>query len=718
MTISRGASGIAMRFLSPLGGIVRRIKVQPPVKRFQFFPIIPPETELTNPQEIKTLISEINPDLVLGENVKQWRGHVIECFVKHLVLGCLRRRQINPGRMGILEFRKLRRRLIDLGIRTEKLDINWEERPRVIDIVPALTNAFVASNLGEKKLVVFVESRESAKIQVPILDETQDINFVNWKYLKLMSNLSDRFIKRYLDPYYNRLWKFANISQKIMLALLVLDIKGDELVNRCLSKFDIEGISLLKYLLITKPALAFLMGVNLIYLDDINTFWNSAYKSTLAVQKLGETLKYDLSDKAEIISGLRAFKRTEDMQYLRPIFMLLSQATKSEKPADKLKEIIGKLVSILQEYKEIKILPKALWRYYFSLSRVDKEVFIHALWRLAAGIPSESIEVDAVRQEKIMIVNLSPTINVKWEFDKEGEKCFAPELTPSGRGINVAVALRALGIDPVVLGVRGGKVGERYIELLKNIGLDAENFVETADDTRLFHILSSPEEIIIDDPPMQLTKEEFEELRTKIVEKATEGTIVVLSTGLPEGKFLRFNVEHSVKQLIDDLKAKGAIVYVDSRTDGLQAAYRAKADLIKCNRKEFAKFTGTKEKELDDLHILAREMKKIVSHGVTTVIVTLDKEGALLATEKGVLHAIPPEIKVENPVGSGDTLLGAYTKKISEGEDPREAFKFATAMATLSAAHPSTGLAMKIEREELLQRVQEIISQIKLEDVG
>jgi|GEM_PF-5400646 len=708
------APNILAKALLPLGRAAQNIKVQPPVKQFSYFPVIPPEKQIDNTDEVKTLIQKINPDLKIEGDQKNWRSQVMSQFIEHLIKGCLRRPEINPRRIGYFEFKKLRERFSELGIRIEKLEMDWSSRPRVVELVPRLTEAFISSDLGKKELVIFVESSESAKIQIPIFDETQDVDLVDWKCLKPMSNLSEYFIEKYLHSYYQRRWSIASFSQKALLALLFLDYKGYEVVNWYFEAFGIEGVNPFTYLLVSKPAFAFLLSVNSGYFSNIHNYWNNAYQGALSCQRLAELFKYDLADKVGIVNALRFFKKDNDMGHLAPIFSMLSSAQKSEKPPEKLKEAMSSLVSVLKEYKEIKMFPKALEKYYFSISQKEKENFIKALWAMAAGIPSGPIGEATEKSDKIMIVNLSPTINLKWRFDAEGEEWFKPELTPSGRGVNVAIALRALGIDPLIMGVRGGELGEAYIELLKKIGLDAENFVKTADQTRLFHILSSPDEIVIDDPPMKLTKEEFKELRDKIVEKAKKDAIVVLSTGLPKGEFIRFSVEHSIKQLIDDLKAKGAKVYVDSRTDGLKAAYRAKADLIKCNRKEFAEFMDIKEKDSEDLEILAGAMKTLISHGIPMVIVTLGEKGALLATKDGVVHSFPPEVDAQNPVGSGDTFLGAFTKKISEGEIPLVAFQFATALATLSVSHPSTGIAMKFDREQLEDQVQKIINETEM----
>ncbi|RMD97762.1 MAG: hypothetical protein D6812_14615, partial [Deltaproteobacteria bacterium] len=85
-----------------------------------------------------------------------------------------------------------------------------------------------------------------------------------------------------------------------------------------------------------------------------------------------------------------------------------------------------------------------------------------------------------------------------------------------------------------------------------------------------------------------------------------------------------------------------------------------------------------------------------LERGVETLIVTLDREGALLLSRKEghleIYTARPPQIVQVDTQGAGDTFLGAYLHAAALLDWPAaDALRFAAAAGTISAGKPGTG---------------------------
>ena len=68
------------------------------------------------------------------------------------------------------------------------------------------------------------------------------------------------------------------------------------------------------------------------------------------------------------------------------------------------------------------------------------------------------------------------------------------------------------------------------------------------------------------------------------------------------------------------------------------------------------------------------------------MLVSLDREGALLAAENGeIIYQAAPERNAVNPVGAGDSMLAGFLWGFIETGDYREALKCGVAAGSASA---------------------------------
>jgi tagatose 6-phosphate kinase len=237
-----------------------------------------------------------------------------------------------------------------------------------------------------------------------------------------------------------------------------------------------------------------------------------------------------------------------------------------------------------------------------------------------------------------------------------------------GKGTNLARVVQALGGETCVAGVVGGYAGQRFRKLLADEGLSGV-LEDGEGETRECHILISPglmppggahpTEINEGGPPYQ------PDALARLLARLPAGQVVVcgsLAPGTPAGAFA------------DLLRLLGAPV-VDSSGAGLEAALGAGASLIKPNTSELEALTGSGT--LASARALYRRC------GVP-ILLTRGAGGAAYVGEQ-VWEVQAPAVEVRNPVGSGDTLLGAFLYARQAGEALPDALRLAVAAGSANA---------------------------------
>ena len=77
-----------------------------------------------------------------------------------------------------------------------------------------------------------------------------------------------------------------------------------------------------------------------------------------------------------------------------------------------------------------------------------------------------------------------------------------------------------------------------------------------------------------------------------------------------------------------------------------------------------------------------------------------------MACDDGVFQGTPPRIEVVNPVGSGDTMVGAFAVAMARDLEPVEQLRYAMACATANCLTPLTGRFERDVAESLVQQVK------------
>ncbi|MGC9671107.1 1-phosphofructokinase [Planosporangium sp. 12N6] len=224
---------------------------------------------------------------------------------------------------------------------------------------------------------------------------------------------------------------------------------------------------------------------------------------------------------------------------------------------------------------------------------------------------------------------------------------------PSGKGVNVALALRAHGHDVVAVLPVGGAVGSQIMTMLDTADIPLIT-VPIDGDIRSNVSLVEPDGTVtkINEAGPALSSAEARALAVAALEKADNASWLAGCGSLPAGL-----PEDFYAQLTADAHRRGVKVAVDSSGAALRAALPAGPDLVKPNAHELAEVVERPLATFGDVVDAATVLRE---RGARSVLASLGADGAILVDDDGVHHGIAPVTRVVSAVGAGDALLAGF----------------------------------------------------------
>ncbi len=297
----------------------------------------------------------------------------------------------------------------------------------------------------------------------------------------------------------------------------------------------------------------------------------------------------------------------------------------------------------------------------------------------------------------VYTVTLNPSLDYIVDVDSfavgqvnrtKGEKIY-----PGGKGLNVSMVLKELGVETKALGFVAGFTGEALEKLLAERGVESD-FIELDEGlTRINVKLRSGEETEINGQGPVVDARSIEELCGKLQE-LKEGDCIVLAGSVPS------TMPKTVyRDIIERVAGSGLKVVVDTNGDLLLSVLDTKPFLIKPNNYELSDIFGAEVKTKEEAAIYA---KKLQGKGARNVLVSMAGEGAVLVTETGeVIESNTPKGEVKNSVGAGDSMLAGFVAGYMDSGDYARALRMGICAGSASAF--SELLATKNEIEELMK---------------
>ena len=296
----------------------------------------------------------------------------------------------------------------------------------------------------------------------------------------------------------------------------------------------------------------------------------------------------------------------------------------------------------------------------------------------------------------IYTVTLNPSIDyvVHMEDYEEGKvnRTDKEEYLAGGKGINVSVVLHNLGVDNIALGFVAGFTGAEIVRLLQTQGVNTD-FIKLEDGMSRINVkVKTRKETEINCQGPIITTQQIGVLYDKI-SKLQPGDIMVLAGSVPKGL-----PDSLYADIVSVLNQKGVKTVVDTTGNHLKNVLQYRPFLIKPNHHELSEIFGVTIKDRDDIIYYA---KKLQSLGARNVLVSRAEKGAILITDTNeVLESLPPEGKVVNSVGAGDSMVAGFVTGYHKTGDYMEALKLGIAAGSATAF--SSQLATKEQIEKLL----------------
>ena len=273
-------------------------------------------------------------------------------------------------------------------------------------------------------------------------------------------------------------------------------------------------------------------------------------------------------------------------------------------------------------------------------------------------------------------------------------------ILPGGKGLNVSIVLKNLGIENTALGFVAGFTGEELIKKLEAQGVKTD-FVKVKEGiTRINVKISSlnnnkVEETALNGMGPQITKENIDELLKKISNMITSD-FVILSGNIPK------NLENNIyEKICKILKEKGITFIVDSTQDLLINVLKYNPFLIKPNKEELEETVKCNIHTKEDIINSAKTLQEM---GAQNVLVSLGNDGAILITKEGETYfSEAPKGQVINTVGAGDSMVAGFLAGYYKTKDYEYALKMGVSAGSASAF--SVNLATKEEVDSIFNQL-------------
>ncbi len=265
-----------------------------------------------------------------------------------------------------------------------------------------------------------------------------------------------------------------------------------------------------------------------------------------------------------------------------------------------------------------------------------------------------------------------------------------------GKGINVSIVLKNMGIDSKILGFIGGFTGEQIDKMLTENDCQTD-FVKTKKGISRINIkIKAHEETELNGMGADISESELHELYQKL-DMVSDGDILVLAGSIPT--LLPDDIYEIIMKKFTGRDVK---IVVDATKDLLCNVLKYKPFLIKPNNYEISEIFHTELKTEEDLIVHGKKLQEM---GAENVLISMAGDGAILLTNTDEVHqSNAPKGKVINSVGAGDSMVAGFlTGCIENNFDLKKAFQMG--VATGSASAFSKYLATRTDVENLLQEL-------------
>ncbi len=263
---------------------------------------------------------------------------------------------------------------------------------------------------------------------------------------------------------------------------------------------------------------------------------------------------------------------------------------------------------------------------------------------------------------------------------------------PGGKGVNVSLVLKNLGMENTALGFIAGFTGTEIERGLKEWGC-LTDFIKIPEGmSRINMKLRSREESEINGQGPRISEDALEELYRKL-DAMEPGDVLVLAGSIPNSM-----PDSSYEQILARVQGRHIRSVVDATGDLLVNVLKYHPFLIKPNNHELEEIFHV---PMDSKETIVAHAKKMQEMGAENVLISMAGDGAILvAADGGVWQSPAPKGNVVNSVGAGDSMVAGFITGYLKSQSYEEAFHMG--ICTGSASAFSERLATQEEVDGIL----------------
>lgn len=292
-----------------------------------------------------------------------------------------------------------------------------------------------------------------------------------------------------------------------------------------------------------------------------------------------------------------------------------------------------------------------------------------------------------------LTVNPSLDYNIRLEKLALGavNRSKGESITAGGKGLNVSMVLKNLGVQSTALAFTGGWTGVKIESLLSRMGIATDFVYLQKGESRINVKIKAEQETEINAQGPVIQESEVDTLMKKL-EGLGDGDILVLAGSIPSSLPKDFYT-----CIMKFLSSKKIDFVVDASGELLVQALACSPFLIKPNNHELGELFGIEIQSQEEALVYA---EKLVEKGARNVLVSLADKGAVLLAENGCRYRLQsPKGTVVNSVGAGDSMVAGFLAGWIEKKDYEHALKMGICAGSASAF--SSGLATGEKVQEL-----------------
>lgn len=264
------------------------------------------------------------------------------------------------------------------------------------------------------------------------------------------------------------------------------------------------------------------------------------------------------------------------------------------------------------------------------------------------------------------------------------------QLLAGGKGINVSMVLKNLGIENIALGFIAGFTGREIERMTGESGIVSEFIMLENGYSRINVKMKDFDGTELNGMGPVIDKEAEEKIWRQL-NKLEQGDMLVLAGSIPS------SMSNSVYgDIMSKLSGRGVSFVVDATGDLLLKVLKYQPFLIKPNNHELGEIFGVELRKRKEVIPYAKKLQEM---GARNVLVSMAGEGAVLLDEEQQVHMLAaPEGVLVNAVGAGDSMVAGFLAGWVEKRDYHHAFKMGVSAGSASAFSEVLATAEEVQK--------------------